>query len=84
MRKNIFDLLQRDYDFNQEITKIDDLMDLRYELYTQTDRFYGSIEDFVDQYLLKKWKYRDTITSLSELREIMRISRIDIKLYKVI
>lgn len=66
-RKNIFDILSENVDVDYQIRKIDELMD-------EASIGGETLEDVVDQYLMKEWKARGRCVSCSEMRERLEIS----------
>lgn len=63
-RKNIFQLVEENYDIQSEIRKINNL-------FSEDDYFSAGMisytfEDFLNEYLFSKWKYRGTCISIEE------------------
>ena len=83
MRKNIFDLLQRDYNLHSEGEKIENLINHPKWLYIGDKYTECGIENFVNNYLFMNWEYRDTTTSISEFRDLLGISNRTIMSYNL-
>ena len=63
-RKNIFQLVQENYDIESEIRKINNLFDE--EDYFSAGMVSYNFEEFLNEYLFSGWKYRGTCNSVEE------------------
>ena len=63
-RKNIFQLVQENYDIESEIRKINNLFDE--EDYFSAGMVSYNFEEFLNEYLFSGWKYRGTCISVEE------------------
>ena len=69
-RKNIFQLVEENYDVKSEIEKINELFSMKY--YFAKDYLDGlslegvSFERIIEDYLFDNWKYRGTCISIEE------------------
>ncbi len=66
-RKNIFQLVEENYDIKSEVAKIYDLYK-NGGYFTSQYRSY-TLSDLVEVYLLEEWKYRDTCIDVDEYLE---------------
>lgn len=64
-RKNIFQLVEENYDIKSEIKKINQLF-YHDDYFIENDRSYHSLESIINEYLFDNWKYRGTCISLEE------------------
>ncbi len=65
MRENIFDILANDYNIEDEIDKLDELLKNK-QFIISTERNY-SLWDIFDSYLIKEWSiYKQTTISDGE------------------
>ena len=66
-RKNIFQLVEENYNIQDEIEKINDLF---YETDYFSDAKCGyTLYELIDEYLLEKWRYRQTCLDVDEYLE---------------
>lgn len=63
-RKNIFQLIDENYDIQKEIRKINSLFSE--ELYIEDDYDSYSLKTIIEEYLFVDWKYRGTCISIEE------------------
>ncbi|MBQ8228977.1 MAG: hypothetical protein IJZ88_08190 [Clostridia bacterium] len=66
-RKNIFQLVEENYDVKSEIEKINSLF--QDEAYFSTGYIYWSLYELVEEHLFQNWKYRQTCLDLDEFLE---------------
>ena len=66
-RKNIFELVEENYNISTEITKIDELFFT--EKYFRKPLFSYSLKDIVSRFLFSDWKLRGTCISVEEFLE---------------
>lgn len=74
-RKNIFDLLERDYNIAEEADRIDTLFsheELTFDY--KGSRFSKTVEKFFDKYLFLEWEHSNTFLNVSEYREHLGIN----------
>ena len=64
-RKNIFQIVEENYDIESEIRKINNLFDE--EDYFSAGMVSYNFEEFLNEYLFSGWKYRGTCISVEEL-----------------
>lgn len=63
-RKNVFQLVEENYDIESEIRKINNLFDE--EDYFSAGMISYNFQDFLNEYLFSAWKYRGTCISVEE------------------
>ncbi|CEQ04078.1 Uncharacterised protein [[Clostridium] sordellii] len=81
-RKNIFELMKEKYDLVEEVVKIEKLLDedmiTTYEFDEKSGKIYESdefiLEDFVDEFLLYKWKHCRNYITYAEIRDVLNIN----------
>ena len=73
-RKNIFEILAEKVDISVQLEKLEELL---YEASIKG----ASLEEIVDEYCIRDWKYRGRCTNCDEIRERLVITYEDIKLY---
>ena len=89
-RKNIFELMKEKYNLGEEIVKIERLLDEEMIITYKPDELLGGmyesdrykLEDFVDNYLLHKWKHCRNFISYTEIRDALDIDEF-IKYYNM-
>ena len=64
-RKNIFQLVEENYDIKSEIKKINKLFSTEY-YFEENALTYHSLEKIIKEYLFDDWKYRGTCISIEE------------------
>ena len=67
-RKNIFQLVEENYDIQSEIKKINKLFSAEY-YFEENALMYHSLEKIIKEYLFDDWKYRGTCISIAEYLE---------------
>lgn len=67
-RKNIFQLVEENYDIQSEIKKINRLFSTEY-YFDENDIMFYSLEKILKEYLFDDWKYRGTCISVEEYFE---------------
>jgi len=72
MRKNIFQLLQDNFDYHTEITRINELFEQ--VMFFKTS--WVSPEDFVDFYIFPDWKNRNRCIDTDDMKEQLKIDQI--------
>lgn len=64
-RKNIFQLVEENYDIQSEIRKIDKLFESE-EYFVRSSYTYYTLKRLITDYLFSNWKYRGTCISIDE------------------
>lgn len=65
-RKNIFQLVEENYDIESEILKINHLFSSKNYFVDEYDEDYYSLKKLIKEYLFIKWKYRSTCIDIDE------------------
>lgn len=73
-RRNIFEILQENIDFDYEVSRIMDLWD---ESSVEEPFMKYTLDEFIDEFCLEKWKNRNRCTSCQELCERLDIEFVD-------
>lgn len=75
-RKNIFEILNNNYNILKEIQKIVELSNLKLIIYDDgyTKRTIYTIEEFFDKKIIKDWKQRGSYICSEEIKQTLKIS----------
>lgn len=72
-RKNIFEILAEKVDIQQQLEKIEKLL-------SENSIYNDSLEEVIDTYCIRDWKFRGRCTNCDDIRERLSITYYDIKL----
>lgn len=72
-RKNIFEILAEKLDIQQQLEKIEELL-------SENSIYNDSLEEVIDIYCIRDWKFRGRCTNCADIRKRLSITYHDIKL----
>ncbi len=75
-RKNIFEILKNEINIDYEIYKIQSLCE---EDAIEDEHYSYTLEDFINEYCLAKWKHRNRCIDCDDMRERLKITKFHIK-----